>query len=104
MPPARWAWKRPFSRPRAPLRRGVQAVRSLPASRTCAAILLPPCDNGLLMVLMIDNYDSFTYNLVQYLGELGEEVVVRRNDEVTLDEIAAMAPDKIVISPGPCTP
>ncbi len=56
------------------------------------------------MLLMIDNYDSFTYNLVQYLGELGEEVVVRRNDEVTLDEIAAMAPDRIVISPGPCTP
>src|SRR4029078_3535266 len=56
------------------------------------------------MVLMIDNYDSFTYNLVQYLGELGEEVVVRRNDEITLDEIAAMAPERIVISPGPCTP
>ena len=56
------------------------------------------------MLLMIDNYDSFTYNLVQYLGELGEEVVVRRNDEVTLDEIAAMAPERIVISPGPCTP
>ena len=56
------------------------------------------------MLLMIDNYDSFTYNLVQYLGELGEEVVVRRNDEVTLDEIAAMTPERIVISPGPCTP
>ena len=53
---------------------------------------------------MIDNYDSFTYNLVQYLGELGEDVVVRRNDEVTLDEIAAMNPQRIVISPGPCTP
>ena len=53
---------------------------------------------------MIDNYDSFTYNLVQYLGELGEEVVVRRNDEITLDEIEAMAPERIVISPGPCTP
>src|SRR4029078_13543716 len=56
------------------------------------------------MVLMIDNYDSFTYNLVQYLGELGEDVVVRRNDEVTLDEVAAMAPERIVISPGPSTP
>jgi anthranilate synthase component II len=56
------------------------------------------------MLLMIDNYDSFTYNLVQYLGELGEEVVVRRNDEVALDEIAAMKPDHIVVSPGPCTP
>src|SRR5256885_5117284 len=56
------------------------------------------------MLLMIDNYDSFTYNLVQYLGELGEEVVVRRNDEVTLDEIEAMKPARIVVSPGPCTP
>lgn len=56
------------------------------------------------MLLMIDNYDSFTYNLVQYLGELGEEVVVRRNDEVTLDEVEAMHPARIVVSPGPCTP
>ncbi len=53
---------------------------------------------------MIDNYDSFTYNLVQYLGELGEEVRVVRNDQITLEEIAALAPDRIVISPGPCTP
>ena len=53
---------------------------------------------------MIDNYDSFTYNLVQYLGELGEQVVVHRNDEITLDEIAAMKPARIVVSPGPCTP
>src|SRR5512144_1524640 len=57
-----------------------------------------------LMLLMIDNYDSFTYNLVQYFGELGEDVVVRRNDEITLDEIEAMHPECIVISPGPCTP
>jgi len=56
------------------------------------------------MLLMIDNYDSFTYNLVQYLGELGADVVVRRNDQVTLDEIEAMAPSHIVISPGPATP
>jgi anthranilate synthase/aminodeoxychorismate synthase-like glutamine amidotransferase len=56
------------------------------------------------MVLLIDNYDSFTYNLYQYLCELGAEVVVRRNDEITLDEIAALAPDRIVISPGPCGP
>ena len=55
-------------------------------------------------VLMIDNYDSFTYNLVQYLGELGAAVDVRRNDAVTPDEVAALAPDAIVISPGPCTP
>lgn len=56
------------------------------------------------MLLMIDNYDSFTYNLVQYLGELGEEVRVCRNDEVTLEEVEAMHPERIVISPGPCTP
>ena len=55
-------------------------------------------------LLMIDNYDSFTYNLVQYLGELGADVAVRRNDAIGLDEIATMAPDAIVISPGPCTP
>ena len=53
---------------------------------------------------MIDNYDSFTYNLVQYLGELGEELVVKRNDEITLEEIEAMAPTYLMISPGPCTP
>ena len=56
------------------------------------------------MVLVIDNYDSFTYNLVQYLGELGEEVKVVRNDEVTLEEIGRMNATRIVISPGPCTP
>jgi len=55
-------------------------------------------------LLMIDNYDSFTYNLVQYLGELGADVDVRRNDAVTLEEIEAAAPDGIVVSPGPCTP
>jgi len=56
------------------------------------------------VLLMIDNYDSFTYNLVQYLGELGEDVRVVRNDEITLEEIEALAPAHIVISPGPCTP
>jgi anthranilate synthase component 2 len=56
------------------------------------------------MLLMIDNYDSFTYNLVQYFGELGEDVRVARNDEITLDEIARLAPDRICISPGPCSP
>lgn len=56
------------------------------------------------MLLMIDNYDSFTYNLVQYLSELGEEVAVYRNDEITLDTILKLKPDRIVISPGPCTP
>ncbi len=56
------------------------------------------------MLLMIDNYDSFTYNLVQYLGELGEDVRVVRNDEVSVDDIDRLAPARIVISPGPCTP
>jgi len=56
------------------------------------------------MLLMIDNYDSFTYNLVQYFGELGEDVRVYRNDQITLEAIAAMAPSHICISPGPCTP
>ena len=56
------------------------------------------------MVLVLDNYDSFTYNLVQYLGELGAEVFVRRNDQLTVAEIEAMKPERIVISPGPCTP
>jgi len=56
------------------------------------------------MLLVIDNYDSFTYNLVQYLGELGERLEVRRNDKVALDEIEALGPEAIVISPGPCTP
>jgi anthranilate synthase component 2 len=56
------------------------------------------------MVLMIDNYDSFTYNLVQYLGELGADVRVYRNDQIRLEEIEALAPEHIVISPGPCTP
>ncbi|GHA10325.1 anthranilate synthase component 2 [Arenicella chitinivorans] len=56
------------------------------------------------MLVMIDNYDSFTYNLVQYLGELGEEVKTFRNDEITVGEIEALNPDRIMISPGPCTP
>jgi anthranilate synthase component 2 len=56
------------------------------------------------MILMIDNYDSFTFNIVQYLGELGAEVLVKRNNSITLDEIDKLNPEKIVISPGPCTP
>lgn len=56
------------------------------------------------MILMIDNYDSFTYNLVQYLGELGADVVVKRNDQITLEEIEELAPERIMLSPGPCTP
>ena len=56
------------------------------------------------MILIIDNYDSFTYNLVQYLGEMGQEMVVRRNDQITVDEVADLQPHRILISPGPCTP
>ncbi len=56
------------------------------------------------MVFVLDNYDSFTYNLVQYMGEMGAEMVIRRNDEVTPEEVAAMRPERILISPGPCTP
>jgi len=56
------------------------------------------------VILVIDNYDSFTYNLVQYLGILGAELDVRRNDEVTLEEVVAMRPERILLSPGPCTP
>ena len=56
------------------------------------------------MIFVLDNYDSFTYNLVQYIGEAGHEVVVRRNDQTTLEEIEQLAPERIVVSPGPCTP
>ncbi|WP_435002582.1 aminodeoxychorismate/anthranilate synthase component II [Bacillus atrophaeus] len=56
------------------------------------------------MILMIDNYDSFTYNLVQYLGELGEEPIVKRNDEITIEQIEELSPDFLMISPGPCSP
>ena len=56
------------------------------------------------MVFVLDNYDSFTYNLVQYMGELGAEMTVRRNDELTVDEVEALNPDRILLSPGPCTP
>ncbi len=56
------------------------------------------------MVFVLDNYDSFTFNLVQYMGELGADLVIRRNDELTVDEVEALAPERIVLSPGPCTP
>lgn len=56
------------------------------------------------MVLVIDNYDSFTFNLVQYLGESGEDLVIRRNDQVTMEEIESLGPDRLLISPGPCSP
>src|SRR6201997_4889462 len=56
------------------------------------------------MILLLDNYDSFTYNLAQYLGQLGQQLEVRRNDQISLNEIEMLAPERIVISPGPCTP
>ena len=56
------------------------------------------------MILLIDNYDSFTYNLVQYLSELGAEVLVKRNDQITVKEAVALKPERVVVSPGPCTP
>ena len=56
------------------------------------------------MILMIDNYDSFTYNIVQYFGELGQELIIYRNDKISIDQITSMKPEKIIISPGPCTP
>jgi len=56
------------------------------------------------MVFVLDNYDSFTYNLVQYMGELGADMVIRRNDELTVDEVEALGPERLVLSPGPCTP
>jgi anthranilate synthase/aminodeoxychorismate synthase-like glutamine amidotransferase len=65
---------------------------------------VPPQRYNKSVVFVLDNYDSFTYNLVQYVGELGMKVEVRRNDEVTVDEIEAMHPERIIVSPGPCTP
>ena len=82
--------KRPFT-----------SIGWFPATRTIAAT---PRYTGIAMVFVLDNYDSFTYNLVQYLGELGAEVEVRRNDELTLEEVEALKPDRILLSPGPCTP
>lgn len=73
--------------------------QSADCARNCGRVTLV-----LPMVFVLDNYDSFTYNLVQYLGELGAEVEVRRNDEVTVDEVEAMRPERILLSPGPCTP
>src|SRR5580700_7128559 len=62
------------------------------------------CSKGGAVVFVLDNYDSFTYNLVQYIGELGAEVEVRRNDQLSVADVEAMKPDRIVVSPGPCTP
>src|SRR6478752_6610648 len=79
-----------------------RALRILPLGIQFSALELLSTNSAMLLV--IDNYDSFTYNLVQYFGELGAEMLVRRNDEITLDEIARLQPERIVISPGPCTP
>jgi para-aminobenzoate synthetase component 2 len=90
---------------------GPAAGYRLPASAPVRGAPLLPSPSPLLtahyyhtMILVIDNYDSFTYNLVQYLGELGQELVVKRNDKTDLEEIRRLAPERIVISPGPCTP
>jgi anthranilate synthase/aminodeoxychorismate synthase-like glutamine amidotransferase len=72
--------------------------------RPAASMMLASSFGGPVRVLVIDNYDSFTYNLVQYLGELGAEVTVVRNDRATVDELLATRPDRVVVSPGPCTP
>ena len=80
-------------------------VKSDPLARPAGArARSPDGELGASRVLMIDNYDSFTYNLVQYLSELGAAVRTERNDALTIDEVAAIAPDAIVVSPGPCTP
>src|SRR5580698_6216929 len=86
--------------------RAITTIRRQPSScgsksgRTCGRVTL----RYKPMVFVLDNYDSFTYNLVQYMGELGAEMTVRRNDELTVDEVEALAPDRILLSPGPCTP
>lgn len=72
--------------------------------RKSGVLFAPVALHWVQMVFVLDNYDSFTYNLVQYLGELGAEVVVRRNDEVTPERVEAMRPERILLSPGPCTP
>jgi anthranilate synthase component 2 len=81
----------------------MKGIHAVPQDIIWAARLVHQQDAS-IMLLMIDNYDSFTYNLVQYFGELGEEVKVVRNDEIDLAGIAALKPDHIVVSPGPCTP
>jgi anthranilate synthase component 2 len=83
-------------------RLGVAVIAAIPPLRCGKTVAT--MKGRFRMLLMIDNYDSFTYNLVQYFGELGEEVKVVRNDEIDLAGIAAMKPDHIVVSPGPCTP
>jgi anthranilate synthase/aminodeoxychorismate synthase-like glutamine amidotransferase len=91
------------SLPIAPKSRSV-ILESVPGNPIFSYSLFPSPYSLGLMVFVLDNYDSFTYNLVQYLGELGAEIEVRRNDEVTVDEVEARRPGRILLSPGPCTP
>src|SRR5437016_12762176 len=86
------------------LRKFARSAKSPPSLLTTAERKGTRLTNSKSMLLLIDNYDSFTYNLAQYFGELGCELVIKRNDEISLDEIAALAPKYICISPGPCTP
>jgi anthranilate synthase/aminodeoxychorismate synthase-like glutamine amidotransferase len=79
-------------------------LRSLLARFDLQKLTAPRATLNSTMVFVLDNYDSFTYNLVQYLGELGARVEVRRNDEVTIEEVEALKPERILLSPGPCTP
>jgi anthranilate synthase component 2 len=83
------------------------AALSLPkglAFETWDFSMAKPYTGSKAMVFVLDNYDSFTYNLVQYMGELGAEMTIRRNDELTVDEVKALSPERILLSPGPCTP
>src|SRR6266480_2590018 len=86
------------------LRKFARSAKSPPPLLTTAERKGTRLTNSKSMLLLLDNYDSFTYNLAQYFGELGCELLIKRNDEISLNEITALAPDHICISPGPCTP
>jgi anthranilate synthase/aminodeoxychorismate synthase-like glutamine amidotransferase len=87
-------------------RHGVNDFGGMPArtGHSPQGFLSAKLDSGAFMVFVLDNYDSFTYNLVQYIGELGADVEVRRNDQVTVEQVEALHPERILVSPGPCTP
>src|SRR5690606_22245762 len=97
---------RPAGRGARPALFQLQGMRAALSGRpTCrSACFSVAAADGRPMLLIIDNYDSFTYNLVQYFGEMGAQMEIRRNDQVTLDEIRQLRPDHICVSPGPCTP
>src|SRR5438132_1961322 len=86
------------------LRKFARSAKSPPPLLTTAERKGTLLTNSKSMLLLLDNYDSFTYNLAQYFGELGCDLLVKRNDEISLNEIATLTPDQICISPGPCTP